>query len=174
VNPRNVSSWSTARMFRNFQLLIGLPDQSTVLLGNLLTGRMTGNEPNFYCLAEFGKGFANRLQIVMVSSVPDALSQGKYPRNAVVNRKILFPFRNRTRFPGCPDGNLVVYWTTLAPKVVADLMLFCWLDLSYSILLITKLYLTFRIMNILSCVLHYNNGSYIIFFCHLDTKRIHG
>jgi hypothetical protein len=40
----NVSSLSTYHMLHSFQLLIGLPDQSTLLLRNLLTSRVTGKE----------------------------------------------------------------------------------------------------------------------------------
>jgi len=41
----NVSSLSTYRKLRNFQLLIGLLNQSTLLLRNLLISRVTGKEP---------------------------------------------------------------------------------------------------------------------------------
>jgi len=41
----HVSSLSTYRMLRNFKLLIDVSDQSTLLLRNLLTSRVTEKEP---------------------------------------------------------------------------------------------------------------------------------
>jgi len=89
--------------------------------------RMVCVEQNFACLVDFGEaliiGYGSWWSVVFQAPY----SWGKVPRkySRCRQHKNLFPARNHNRSSVCPDGKLVVYWTMLAPKLVAEPMLFC-------------------------------------------------